>query len=972
VPADAADDGDTAVDGVTDNGPDDGTAATRREGHGIRKSGGSRPAPDRDDEERLAPGTQIGRYVVIDVLGAGGMGVVYSAFDPELDRKVAIKLLQARAGGSESGGQTWLLREAQAMARLAHPNVVAVHDVGAISNDRVFVAMELVEGMTLRAWLKGKHGWRAVLHVMRAAGAGLAAAHAAGLVHRDFKPDNVLVGNDGRARVMDFGLARLRVDDGLARRRPDVESKSPLSERLTVTGAVLGTPAYMAPEIYRGHAADARGDQFAFGVALYEALYRKRPFARQDLVDGHAVVPRPPADAKVPAWVERIVLRAIALDPDGRFGSIDELLAKLADDPTARRRRIVLGAGIALACGGAIAGAFALRGTESASVPCTDAASRLAGAWDAGTRSALEAAFHKGHKAYADDALRGTETALDTYAAGWVDMHTETCRATRVHGYQSEEVLTLRMECLDDRLVELRTLVHLFGEADDTLVLGAVTAAHKLGSLADCADIPALLVPDRLPTDPVARLQVKAQQAKLAEARTLYHAGRPADTLALTTAIAPEVTRLGHLPTEAVLHLLSGQTRWVLEGADKGEPELMKAAFAAEAGKADETKVEAWLQLTNLATEGSRFDLARERWQHASAALARLGSDWELKVRVLASKALLDSHQNMYDEAVATAKQARSVADQHPRTQTYGYALLVEASILTASGHSKEAIEDFRKVLAYQESLGHRRIEVATTLQTMAAAELALGRPDDTLTHAKAALDIDQAIYGRDNPIVARGISVIGAAQGMKGDLEAALASDRQALEIAARTVGEQDDLYAMILGQVASTLVDLKRPKEAIPYLDRAAKIQTAKLGAGHVQTLVIMQTTCDALHAAGKLKEALATCRRTLATAEKSLGKTSPMLFVFLGHTGIVLLDAKQPRDASAMFERALRLGASDPSDLYYIAMLDARALWAAGNKKRAVELARKARDGFTELGKDHADQAKEAAAWLTEHGG
>ncbi|MBA2543935.1 MAG: serine/threonine protein kinase, partial [Deltaproteobacteria bacterium] len=269
---------------------------TKREGPGDRARLAHVQTKDVDIEsapgvepERLERGTALGRYIVIDVLGEGGMGVVYSAYDPELDRKVAIKLLQARpdssAGSQGTSGQTWLLREAQAMARLSHPNVIAVHDVGTLSGHRVFIAMEQVDGVTLRVWLRDKvRPWREVIQIMTAAGTGLAAAHASGLVHRDFKPDNVLVDNNGRVRVMDFGLARLHPDETGERldRQSDalIEARSPLSAPLTIAGTVIGTPAYMAPEIGDGMLADARSDQFSFGVALYEALYRGRPFAK--------------------------------------------------------------------------------------------------------------------------------------------------------------------------------------------------------------------------------------------------------------------------------------------------------------------------------------------------------------------------------------------------------------------------------------------------------------------------------------------------------------------------------------------------------------------------------------------------------------------------------------------------------------------------------------------------------------------
>ena len=274
-------------------------------------------------------------------------------------------------------------------------------------------------------------------------------------------------------------------------------------------------------------------------------------------------------------------------------------------------------------------------------------------------------------------------------------------------------------------------------------------------------------------------------------------------------------------------------------------------------------------------------------------------------------------------------------------------------------------------MLAYQDGLGHRRIEVATTLQTLASAELLVGKGDDAIPQLRDALAIDEAIYGHDNIEVARVQSALAVAQSATGDNAGSLATDEQALELAKRTAGEDSDLYAMILGQLAGTLTDLGRPKEAIPYLDRALVIQTAKLGPGHVQTLTLMLTKCAALQAAHDVAGAVAMCRNTLAVAEGSLGKTSPLLFLFLAHTGETLIDAKQPKDASAMLERALALRrVTDPSDLYYVAMLDARALWDANNHKRAVELATKARDGFAKLGDAKRDQMRDADDWLAHH--
>jgi serine/threonine protein kinase len=373
-------------------------------------------------------GQSIDRFVVLGLVGRGGMGEVYAAYDPELDRKVAIKLLRAREDASQ--GRTRLLREAQAIAKLQHPNVVVVYDVGTF-RDNVFIAMEFVEGRTLSGWLEaGTRSRRDIMQVFLAAGRGLAAAHAAGLVHRDFKPDNVMVTNDGQVRVMDFGLARHAGDateDDAERRaaestmttRPIAPSPDPdatmslgpdherhtatsgsyLSIKLTQTGAMLGTPAYMAPEQFAVQPTDARTDQFSFCVALYELLYGQRPFdgttflSLMTNVTTGAVRP-PPPKTRVPGWLRKVLLRGLATEPARRFPSMNALLVALETDPTVRTKRLAAGAGLLLCLAVAALGARRFAGRQEAM--CRGGGARWAGVWEAdGMPSARKESIHR-------------------------------------------------------------------------------------------------------------------------------------------------------------------------------------------------------------------------------------------------------------------------------------------------------------------------------------------------------------------------------------------------------------------------------------------------------------------------------------------------------------------------------------------------------------------------------------------------
>jgi len=287
---------------------------------------------------------RVGRYVLVRALGQGGMGMVFAAHDPELDRSVAVKLLRGDMRDEESRHslERRLRREARAMAKLSHPNVVTVYDVG-VHDDIVFVAMELVDGVTLATWLETPRDLVAVLDAFRAAGHGLAAAHASAIVHRDFKPANVLVGSDGRVRVTDFGIAKLR--------RSTTTLSGGGTVALTAPNAAVGTPYYMAPEQFVGDPVGARADQFSFCVALHAALHGVLPFAGTTLdeiaqaVLAQQFVPLPRSD-RVPARIHAAIVRGLAASPDARFPTMQALLAELQLDPLRPRRRLAIGAAI--------------------------------------------------------------------------------------------------------------------------------------------------------------------------------------------------------------------------------------------------------------------------------------------------------------------------------------------------------------------------------------------------------------------------------------------------------------------------------------------------------------------------------------------------------------------------------------------------------------------------------------------------
>ncbi len=845
---------------------------TKREGAG-KPAQPAKPA-------KLPRGTNVGRYVVLDTLGEGGMGVVYSAYDPELDRKVAVKLLQAKpaAGSTAHGDQAWLLREAQALARLSHPNVIAVHDVGSLPGDRVFIAIELVEGLTLRKWLKQQQPtWRDIRRILLEAGEGLAAAHAAGLVHRDFKPENVLVGNDGRARVMDFGLARSSLNDETPSSRQSdlsIESRSPLSESLTIAGTAVGTPAYMAPEIFDGQAASERSDQFAFGVTLYEALFRQRPYERKALTAPRdaGLAPKPPPKTTVPPRLARIAMRAVAIEPSARYESMRALLDDLAVDPTAAKRRAIYAVCAIAAAGGLVAGALALRPSAPSTQPvllCKDAERHLAGVWDDKTKSAIKASFAKTSRAMQSKAYAAVEKTLDGYAHEWTTAVTESCEATRIRGEQTEEVQTLRQDCFDQRLHELGAFAKLLTEATDVLVDKAPGGAESLEPVKKCANIAAL----RAPAQPTPEIRDAVDKAKLrlADAKAGLIAGNYGRALNASEEAADLAQKIPFDPVYAEANLVRGMALInVSNGADAATA-LEAATWAGLRGRRDDIAAMAALHCSLATTEVLNKPDEGRLWLSLGTAIGkRLGGELDRRF-------------------------------EQTRLETEGIIQATRGDLIAATKAHEEAL-----ALAIQLN-GKDATIVARDEQLLGATLARAGEWTRAQVHYQRALELIQAMLGPDHPDVALLLSGLASCSHYTGDIEGSRKAFARAIEIRERVFGKNSPVLIPTLNNFGELLRDENDFERGIPLVQRAQTITLKTLGKNHTYYVVTSSTLAELLVLAGKRVEARKLIEEALAVAEQTKSPYLANVLSVRGH--IARLDNKLP-EAAAFNERAIAL--------------------------------------------------------------
>jgi tetratricopeptide (TPR) repeat protein/predicted Ser/Thr protein kinase len=496
-----------------------------------------------------APG--VGRFQLLNRLGSGGMGVIYAAHDPQLDRTVAVKVVHVpgAVGGSA-------LVEARALARLSHPNVVPIYDVG-VTGEHLYIVMELVLGRTLGRWAEGRTQ-REIVKAFLQAGEALAAAHAAGLVHRDFKPDNAIMGNDGRVRVVDFGLACEAED-------PD----SPTSGHRRG-----GTPKYMAVEQRLGGPITAATDQYGFCVALAEAL-------KANL--------RQPGPTTLPRWLQAVIDRGSAPDPADRFPSMTELLRALSRDPVlVRRRRITAGV---LVAAGAVAFVAGRSSLASRAAACNAGEARLAAVWGSGGRAEALARL-TGLGDYGRSLQPRLEHQLGDHARRWTGGYRDACLA-HDHGVQSGALLDRRMACLERGRAALTALAELVRAADAKALPNLVTATQALPDPDGCGDIGSLLANAEPPPTAISA-RVADLRGRIAAARIQIAAGRQKQARAIAEQAVSEARGLGYRPLLAETLLVQGHATMGTDDRVAAPAPLTEAfTLAFEAGD-QSLAIEAW------------------------------------------------------------------------------------------------------------------------------------------------------------------------------------------------------------------------------------------------------------------------------------------------------------------------------------------------------------------------------------------
>lgn len=793
----------------------------------------------------------IGRFAILSVLGEGGMGTVYACFDDQLDRRVALKLVK---GTTSSHARQRILREARAMATLSHPNVVPVFEVGEHLG-RLYVAMEFIKGQALVHWQRDRD-WREVVAAYRQAGLGLAAAHSQGLVHRDFKPHNAMVGDDDRVRVLDFGLVTRHGDPTAAGPTPTQSDAE-----LTQTGQVMGTPAYMAPEQASAGTANPHSDQYSFCVALWEALYGARPGR-----DGDRGEDSPPR-------LRGVLERGLETDPTARWPDMSALLDALDSasiDPakaaSTRRRVLALGLGSAALVGAVLVVQQQLDRQRTARCE-SDAGDAAAALWNGERREAIRTAFGRSPLKFAEATGVRALPELDAYAERWREATAETCVATQVLHTLSPSLHARSASCLDERAQAFETTVDRLTTGDRDVVNTAVDAVFALPDLGICTDATALAHRTGLAGDSA---ESAARQA-LAEASALVATGRAEDGLARVEAAAD--------------HLAS-----IEDTALRGAVSFHRGTALAASGRPAEAET---------AFSDAYFRAFRANdWNLAGRASTRLAG-------IVGGDLARPTEGLVWIRHAVAAWEALSLPGDDLRVARTE---LATAHLRSAAGELDEAQETFERVLATREAkLGPDHPKVAASLTMIAALHLRRGKFAEATELQRRAMALNEHAFGPDHPNIANDLNNIAVAAASTGDFPTALDAWLRALAINKAALGPHDPALALTLDNLGALYGLQGEWEKAERAFAESLEVREAALGPDHPDLAPSLNNIAQMHQHFGRDDEALVVLERAVAVLDASETPEPRRFAEALGALGLALRDGGDPARAAQLHARA-----------------------------------------------------------------
>lgn len=764
-----------------------------------------------------ATGRKLGRYDLERRLGAGGMGEVYQAYDPELARTVAIKLLRPEL--STTDAESRFAREAKATAQLNHPNVVSIYDVGR-QEGRVYLAMEYIEGETLRGWAQTPRSWREVVQVFYSAGQGLATAHAAGLVHRDFKPENVMVASDGRVVVMDFGLVRAAGDPG------DDENGNGASPphgtslgdmELTAQGSIMGTPAFMAPEQFERADVGPAADQFSYCLSMWLTLYGKPPYPGATAAERVYLMSQgeldPPGPSKVPGWLRRVLVRGLSAKEADRFPGMNALLAALA---RGRRKWIFGVVGGLIGLGAAAAVGFV--GHQRWQLTRCEGTALVSQQLWADHRPRVIQRTETRPELWAADAMRHVDAGVNRWAEGWTEARIGLCS-----GDLEARDLEHARWCLDRDLVRVEGLLKASttGPVENTLPLADLV--WEFPSAQRCLDR-RHLVASEMP-DPSVVDSLEELDSTLASALVEAATGRNESALVTLEELEREAEMLAYAPFHAEVAALQGRVLLAL-GENRGSAEKYEQGYLLALSAPDDSmalRLAASLIHVYAAELG---DVASARlWSgHADALLSRGADGYQSvssRVSVLMVQAQLEHREGNFEPALRRLGRALDLAEEnYGRAHPMTLSLMIErGTFLYTAGRSDQAVPVLESALfAHEEFYGPHHPSVARVLTGLATARFGASDLRGAKEAQLRALELRREAYGDDSTLLIPDLNNLAMFSEYEGDTRSALGYYERLLE----ACEEADPLTrATASGNAAMALSDLGRHDAALEQIE-------------------------------------------------------------------------------------------------------------------------------------------------------